>query len=205
MKYLKIILSVLVLFLFTVSIFGQGIKSQEIINNALAKETIKNQFEILLSKSNNFQQFKNIKLYNINKFRTNFLDTLKAIDIKFTVANTKISTQKSEIEKLKSEIATINGNLNMVTDEKDNIGLFGIKTTKHNYNLILWSIICALLATTLFLSFRYKSSNRATKQAKTSFAEVENEFETHKKKSLEREQVLRRKLQDEINKKRNVS
>ncbi len=205
MKHLRIILSVLILFLFTVSVFGQGIQNQEIINKALANETIKNQFEVLLSKSNNFQQFKNIKLYNLNKFKANFLDTLKAIDNKFTIANTKISTQKSEIEKLKSEIATINGNLSEVTSEKDNIGLFGIQTTKHNYNLILWSIICALLATTLFLSFKYKSSNRATKQAKTSFAEVENEFETHKKKSLEREQVLRRKLQDEINKKRNVS
>ena len=194
----------LVLSIFSLSSFGQGIQNQEIINKALANETIKNQFEVLTSKSNNFKEFKNIKLYNLSKFKANFLDTLKAIDKKFITANTKISDQKNEIEKLKSEIVTINSSLTNVTDEKDSIGILGIRTTKQNYNFILWSIISALLATTLLLSFKYKTSNKATKQANTSFAEIENDFETHKKKSLEREQVLRRKLQDEINKQNNV-
>lgn len=204
MTHLRTIIITFVLSIFSFSSFGQGIQNQEIINKALANETIKNQFEVLISKSNNFQQFKNIKLYNLNKFKANFSDTLKAIDKKFITANTKINDQKNEIEKLKSEIVTINSNLTNVTDEKDSIGILGIRTTKQNYNFILWSIISALLATTLLLSFKYKTSNKATKQAKTSFSEIENDFETHKKKSLEREQVLRRKLQDEINKQNNV-
>lgn len=204
MTHLRTIIIIFVLSIFSFSSFGQGTQNQEVINKALANETIKNQFEILTTKSNNFNQFKNIKLYNLNKFKNNFLDTLKAIDKKFITANTKINDQKNEIEKLKSEIVTINSNLTNVTGEKDSIGILGIRTTKQNYNFILWSIISALLATTLLLSFKYKTSNKATKQAKASFSEIENDFETHKKKSLEREQVLRRKLQDEINKQNNV-
>ena len=41
------------------------------------------------------------------------------------------------------------------------------------------------------------------KQAQDSLLIVEEEFEIHRKNSIEREQKLRRQLQDEINKHRN--
>ncbi|WP_407267387.1 hypothetical protein R8G64_12630 [Tenacibaculum maritimum] len=43
-----------------------------------------------------------------------------------------------------------------------------------------------------------------TKEAKNNLAEIEQEFEEHRKKSLEKEQKIRRQLQDEINKQRGV-
>ena len=42
-----------------------------------------------------------------------------------------------------------------------------------------------------------------TKQAQENLITVEEEFEAHRKKALEREQKLRRQLQDEVNKHRN--
>ncbi len=194
-----------ILLLLMIFSFGQSAKNQTTISQALAKETIKNQLDILIKKSPEFQGFNNLRKTNLSKFKANFNDTLKAIEMKFSKANTIISSQKSEISKLKSEIETINNNLTKITSEKDSVNLFGLQMTKNTYNVLLWSIIGALLATTLLLLFKFNTSNRTTKQTKTSFTEIENEFETHKKSSLEREQVLRRKLQDEINKQRNVN
>ena len=203
MKYLTY-LALFTLIFSTYSVHGQNDKKQALINDALKKETIENQFEILIEKSPNFQNFKNIKLYNLNQFKTNFKDTLKAFDNKYRIANAKIEEQRKEIEKLNSSINSINTNLLNVTEEKDSIEIFGVKTTKTIYNLSLWSLISALLFTTLVFLFRFRSSNKQTKEAKLAFNDIENEFETHRKNSLEREQVLRRKLQDEINKQRNV-
>ena len=76
--------------------------------------------------------------------------------------------------------------------------------TKNSYNLLLWSIITVLAITTVFFILRFKNSNSLTKAAKTNLAEIEEEFELHRKKSLEKEQKLRRQLQDEINKQRGV-
>lgn len=197
-------LALFILIFSTYSVHGQNDKKQALINDALKKETIENQFEILIEKSPNFQNFKNIKFNNLNQFKTNFKDTLKAFDNKYRIANAKIEEQRKEIEKLNSSINSINTNLLNVTEEKDSIEIFGIKTTKTIYNLSLWSLISALLFTTLVFLFRFRSSNKQTKEAKLAFNDIENEFETHRKKSLEREQVLRRKLQDEINKQRNV-
>jgi len=203
---MKIIKSLFVLFFLLMSIFSQSQnpKKQALINESLKNDDIKTQFVVLNEKSPSYLDFKNIRLVYYNKLKSNVLDTLNSFNNKLKTANTKINEQHTEIEKLKVSIQEINGNLSNVTEEKDSIDFFGIKTTKATYNTALWSIISVLLLATLFFLFRYNSSNKLTKEAKTAFKEIEEEFDSHRKKSLEREQVLRRKLQDEINKQRNA-
>jgi hypothetical protein len=64
----------------------------------------------------------------------------------------------------------------------------------------MWSIIAALFALLLFFIYKFKNSNTLTRQAKFKLEEVESEFEEHRRIALEREQKVRRQLQDEINK-----
>ena len=52
--------------------------------------------------------------------------------------------------------------------------------------------------------FKYKNNIFLTNAAKKQLIEVEEELANQRKKALEREQKLRRQLQDEINKQRNV-
>lgn len=202
MKLLKILF--ILLFFSATTLQSQNEKKQTIITNALTKDNLKNQFETLIEKSPTFQGFNNLRFGNVRKFKTNLFDTLKAFDNKYKIANTKIKEQRLEIEKLNTNITSINTSLSDITKEKDSVNVFGIRTTKTTYNTVLWSIILSLLMTTLVFLFKFKSSNKTTKDTKNSYTEIENEFETHRKNSLEREQVLRRKLQDEINKQRNA-
>ena len=203
MKKSKISL-ILALFFVAITVFSQNPKRQAKINNALQKETIEIQFNTLIEQSPTYQNFKNIRLYNLNKFKANVLDTIKVLEEKFTKATTKIASQQDEINTLNQNIAGVNKNLSDVTQEKDSISVFGINTTKATYNTTLWSIILGLLLATIIFLFKFRSSNIQTKEAKSKFKEIEDEFDIHRKKSLEREQVLRRKLQDEINKQRSV-
>ncbi len=197
------IITLLIIFTFNTS-FSQGAKNQEIINKALSSETIDNQFDILINKSPSFQNFKNIKNFNLNKFTKNFKDSLIAANKKFSDAQLKIQNQITEIEKLNKTITATNTDLTKISEEKDSISIFGARMSKASYNTVLWSIIAGLLIATLFFLFRFKSSHSVTKHAKLTLTDVEKEFESHRKKSLEREQVLRRKLQDEINRQRGV-
>ena len=54
----------------------------------------------------------------------------------------------------------------------------------------------------LFFIYKFKNSNTVTLAAKSQLADVEKEYESHKKTALEREQKVMRKLQDELNKNR---
>ena len=64
----------------------------------------------------------------------------------------------------------------------------------------MWSIIAALIALLAIFIFRFKNSNIVTKATKNALAELENEFKEHRRIALEREQKVRRELQDELNK-----
>ncbi|GAL80099.1 hypothetical protein JCM19274_3669 [Algibacter lectus] len=78
--------------------------------------------------------------------------------------------------------------------------MFGLQMSKSSYNVLMWSIIGGLLAFLLFFIYKFNNSNAITRAAKKSLAETEEEFEEHRKTALEREQKVRRQLQDEINK-----
>ena len=68
------------------------------------------------------------------------------------------------------------------------------------FKTIMLSIIGGLVLFLLFFISKFKQSISVTKQTKSNLKEVEDEYEEHRKKALEREQKVMRRLQDELNK-----
>jgi hypothetical protein len=64
----------------------------------------------------------------------------------------------------------------------------------------LFSTIGILILGLFLFIVKFKNSNIITKQTKLKLSEIEQEFDTYRQKKLEEQQLLRRKLQDEINK-----
>jgi len=175
---------------------------------SLDSGTIESQFEYLTKKSNGWtdergQRYEVVRIQWIAKLKRNTLDSLKAVHK--TLNNTKavVAKQEGEISKLKTSLTSTQGDLDKTNTEKDSMSLFGIQMSKTGYNGLMWSIIAGLLALMLFFMYKFKNSNAITKAAKLSLAETEEEFEDHRRVALEREQKVRRQLQDEINKHKN--
>lgn len=166
--------------------------------------TIKGQFQKLYKRSSNYQIFKVIKKEKYLTLQKNVLDSISTIQKDVITKQQTITTQQKNINDLEAKIKTLNNNLSVSTSKEDTISLFGADLSKATYNTILWGIIAALLAGLLFFTYKFNNSNSLTKEAKLTLENVEEEFETHRKKSIEREQKLRRQLQDEINKQRGV-
>ena len=114
-----------------------------------------------------------------------------------------VDSQALEITDLKSNLSNTKQTLDLTNEEKDNMALFGLQMSKGNYNILMWSIVATLLAMLLLFIYKFKNSNAVTKLAKNSLTETEEEFEEHRRNALEREQKVRRQLQDEINKQKN--
>ncbi len=193
-----------------VILFGFSSAAQEAIepkpmtiSKALSQEDIAGQFDILIKKSNRYQDFKVIKRVFIDKLKKNTLDSLKIFETKIASTNALLAKQKTTIENLEKSLAETNQKFDAVTQEKDNMSFLGMSFTKGSYKTLMWGISGLLLAFLLFFIFKFKNSNTITVAAKKALAETEIEFEDHRRKALEREQKLNRKLQDEINKQRN--
>ena len=172
---------------------------------SLNEGTIDNQFEYVIQKSNNYQDYKVVKKVWLYALKAHTIDSLKAIQKKLDDTQTIVDSQVLEISELKTNLSTTKTTLEETNEEKDNMALFGIQMSKGNYNMLMWSIIGGLLALLILFIVKFKNSNSITKQAKKTLAETEEEFEEHRRNALEREQKVRRQLQDEINKHKNNS
>lgn len=198
----------LLLAFFTLQIQAQTEVAIDDEKLSLDSGPIESQFEYLTKKSNGWtdergQRYEVVRVQWIEKIKRNTLDSLKAVHKTLNDTKTVVTKQNDEISKLKTSLNSTQGTLEQTNIEKDSMSLFGIQMSKGGYNTLMWSIITGLLAFALFFMYKFKNSNTITKEAKKSLAETEEEFEDHRRIALEREQKVRRQLQDEINKHKN--
>ncbi|WP_040279943.1 hypothetical protein [Psychroserpens damuponensis] len=196
-----LLLTALTLLLFSTSNAQNSDDDQEL---SLNSGTIDNQFEYVFRKSGNFkgtkgQQYEAVKQAWLLRLKANVLDSLKTTYKELDETQVVVSTQAKTIDNLNTELSNTKAELTNTISEKDSMELFGIPMTKPNYSLTLWSIVGVLSALLLFFIFKYRNSNAITKQSNKSLAEIEEEFEEHRRNALEREQKVRRQLQDMIN------
>ncbi len=162
--------------------------------------TLEGQFVDVIDKSNNYQEYKVIKKSKLNRLRKNILDSVTALETIIDETKAEVLQQENQIATLTNNLKTTQGDLATSKEKENGIEFFGILTNKSTYNTIMWSIIGILLLGLSFFIYKFRNSNSITRAARQKLAETETEFESHRQRTLEQQQQLRRKLQDEINK-----
>lgn len=196
------------LFIAPLFVFVIHIQAQE-ESPSLDSGTISSQFEYLEKKSGNYRanniRYEVIRLFELQKLKQNVLDSLVANNKNIGELQITIGKHENEINALKSQLQETSSNLETITKEKDSISFFGALISKGTYKAIMWILVFALLLLLLFFIYRFRNSNSLTQQAKASLADLEKEYEQHRRRALEREQKISRQLQDELNKnKKNI-
>jgi hypothetical protein len=167
------------------------------------KNTVDNQFKALYKNSNNYQEYKVVKKKEYGLLHTNVLDSLKQFNVQLKSKATLIHSQKAIIEALEKDNKETQTKLTTAINKENSIALLGIQLSKDAYSLILFITIWFLIVILAIFIYKFKNNNVITNKAKISLDNLENEFNFFRKKSLERQQKLRRELQDEILKNRN--
>jgi tetrahydromethanopterin S-methyltransferase subunit B len=201
MKSLKLSILTLLLIFGSSSVFSQETQKKQSINEG----SIDDQFEYVLKKSYNFrgtngQMYENVKRSMLLSLQAHTRDSINTLKNKLDNTNKVVNTQQKEIDALKTSLAKTQDTLASTNTEKDSMSLLGLQMSKTSYNLLMWLVIIGLLALLLIFIYKFKNSNVVTKAAKNTLSEVEEEFEEHRRTALEREQKVRRQLQDELNK-----
>ncbi|MDA8731233.1 hypothetical protein N9M36_02780 [Flavobacteriaceae bacterium] len=182
--------------LMSVNTFSQKTKND---NLSLSK-----QFEQVYRRSSSYKDFKVIRKSTFQNLKKNTLDSIKIIDEKLKIEsqkNTRLEQEISSVAKIRLEQ---NLELSEAILEKNTISFVGLKLKKNTFKIIIWSIFFMLIIIICYLAYKLKDGVRITSQAKKELTRVEEEFNSYKKKSLVRDQKLRRQLQDEINKQRGI-
>lgn len=189
----KAILTLIVVFVSNIS-FGQATKKFD--NSG----TVDEQFDYLITKSNRYQQYKVVQLDWLQQLQRNVLDTIAQTDAIIKAKDAEIQTQNTEINNLNTSLNTANTKIEELSTQIESISLFGMQLKKPVFKSLMFTIIGILALLLAIFIFQFKRSNAVTTQTKADIKELEEEFDQHRKRALEREQKVMRRLQDELNK-----
>lgn len=164
--------------------------------------TIESQFDYINSISNNFQDYKVVRRTNLDRIKANVLDSLKVFKDQIGTVNTRLNEQNASIDQLNNQLSTSQEELQEALDMKDSFYFMGMYIHKSTYNTMMWGIIILLGISLLFFIYRFKRNYSVTAEIRQNLAEIREEFENHRRNTLERERKLNRKLVDEMNKKK---
>ena len=171
--------------------------------------SIQGQFETLIRKSTNYRQngkrYEVVRLIEMNALQKNVLDSIQTANSTISTLKSTIAENETAISSLNTKLDETSKNLEKITEEKDSMPFFGSLVSKSTYKLIVWSIIIGLLIFLALFIFKFRNSNILTQQAKTALADLEEEYEQHRRRALEREQKISRELHDERNKNKKSS
>ncbi|AUC85262.1 hypothetical protein CW731_08155 [Polaribacter sp. ALD11] len=180
-----------------------------LVSISFAQETViedaslSGQFDKIYRTSTSYQKYKVIGKEKFLNLKQQVLDSLKTSKSLLTEKNNILKAERENIKKTEVILNKTKLDLEAAIQKEDSISLFGLQISKTIYNLILWTIVLFLLLALLYFIFKFSRNNILTKKAQNNLQDVEYEYEQHRKKTIEREQKLRRELQDEINKQRN--
>ena len=191
-----------ILAIFFIAMSFVSFSQEEIIDS----NSVENQFDQIYRTSTTFRppgtgkKYKVINLVSYQQLKVNVLDSLKNSKSLISEKESLLKAERNNIKKTKNILSKTQLDLKVANKKENSISLFGAQLSKTNYNFLLWSIIIVSLLALFYFIFKFSKSNILTKEAQNNLLDIEQEFEEYRKKSIEREQKLRRQLQDEINK-----
>ena len=188
-------LLILVLLISTVSI------SQETKKDTLS---IEGKFDLIYKTSSSYKEFKVIRKSRFQNLKNDVLDSIRKIDHELQLNNNKNTILKDSLKNVNEVLGILDLDMKLLITKKNSISFLGIQHDKSTYTITVWSIILLLIIALFYFIYQYKNSFSILSEAKSNLSETEEELTIYKKKSLEREQKLRRQLQDEVNKQRGV-
>ncbi|MFZ4261072.1 hypothetical protein ACFRAE_03460 [Sphingobacterium sp. HJSM2_6] len=187
------ILSFLVLFwVLTPTVFGQTLQQK------LRSTSLDSQFVILNIQSRSQDaDFKIIRKSNLDIIRQNVKDSLSRYKKEITELNGSASSSAGSIKGLKDSVQHLSASLEVEQNKTDSISFLGINFSKSSYHTLVWSIIIVLGLAFFATLVAFRKAKVDTDESKNTVDQLQEELQNLRKKSMEKEQLLKRQLLDE--------
>lgn len=169
-----------------------------------SEPSILSEFDLMVENANRYKGHRVVPIQAINAFRATTKTTLDRRNKSRSDHFQRIDSLTQTNARLIDSVAQINKELLQTKQRENQIKFLFWQVSKMQYNLICWSLILGLLTFLLVALWRRHNMAKTTKDTVQRLEELTLEFDQHRQRGLEREQVLRRKLQDELNKQKNT-
>jgi predicted nucleic acid-binding Zn-ribbon protein len=186
----------IVFLVLTVTLLSGQLLAQETNENALQSGTIDEQFDYIYGASNNYQEYKVVRRSFLDRLKSNMLDSIQTMRGEVLELKKDVQTRQDSIRSIQNLLAQTESEKQEAIAAKDNFNFLGLGIQKGVYSTFMWILVGALAAALALFSFKYFRSFSKIKKAEKDLAELQEEFEQHRKNTLERERKLKRELID---------
>jgi preprotein translocase subunit SecF len=163
--------------------------------------SIESQFDYINTVSTNYQEYKVVRRTHLSKLQSNIADSLNAYRNEISGIQKQLDEQNRQMEQINANMSQANQELEDAIEQRDSFYFLGTYIHKSVYNNLVWGIIIVLVLVLVISYFRFKQSHQVRAETEKRLHEIQEEFEQHRRNTLERERKLNRQLVDALNKK----
>ncbi len=164
--------------------------------NSLSSGTITSQFEYIYRVSNGFQEYEVVKKAHLEQLKANVLDSVRTLSKQTSDLKMQMGRLDDSVGVVKQLLAAEIDQKNEAIASRDNYNFLGIGIQKSVYSSLMWLLVAILSVALAFFAQQYFRSSGRIRKAEKDFREVQEEFEQHRKSTLDRERKLKRELVD---------
>lgn len=163
-----------------------GTYAQRDINAWKNEKDLEQQFQVFKKNLNFWDGKYFMNETQLNEYYRAFTDSVNLLKERNTDKATTIQDLQAQLNSINNQLKETEENLELSIKNRNSIEIFGINIEKGLYTLIMSFIIFVLIGFLVVLYFMYNRSNKVTIRTKKDYDELKEEFEAHKKESLER-------------------
>lgn len=168
------------------------------LQQKLKTSPLDSQFVYLnLQSRNQDKDFKIIRKTNLDIIRQNVKDSLSIYKKQISVLKGDASSTEGSINGLQDSVKNLSAALEIEQNKTDSISFLGIQFSKSSYHTMVWVIIIVLAVALFAILAAFRKAKVDTDESKQTVDELQEELQNLRKKSMEREQQLKRQLLDE--------
>jgi F0F1-type ATP synthase assembly protein I len=161
--------------------------------------TLNQKWDNMLSKSENYQNYKVIKTSELLDVWKSIQDSIVRFKAELVQERNRIKGQNAQIIQLQKQVSDVKEELNGVTTQKNSMSFLGMDVDKYVYTSALWMIILIVVGSCAVLFYLYTKSNKVTVQKITEYDQLSRSFEEYKQGKIEMERKLKREIQTNAN------
>lgn len=164
--------------------------------NSLKSGTITSQFDYIYQVSNGFQDYEVVKKAYLEQLKANVLDSVRTLAKEASDLKMQMENADDSVLIVKNLLLAETQQKNEAIASRDNFSFLGIGIQKTVYSTMMWILVAVLGGALAFFAMQYFRSFGRIKKAEKDFFEVQEQFEQHRKNTLDRERKLKRELVD---------
>jgi hypothetical protein len=162
-------------------------------------QTLQDQFKTFYEESSNWEDYKVVKVNEMNRFWGVVSDSLNKKDATIRDARVRIDNLESKIDELTVQVAETQTKLDESNKLNDSIFFLGIPFSKTAYHIMVWLIILGVLVLTGSIFLMFKSSNKTTRNTLKEYEDLKREFDVYREDSKQKQIMMKRDIQTMLN------